>query len=78
VAADPDANGNVSPMARLRRFENNRYVGDRAHQLVYDLEVADSQQVEMLEAAALENRLTVFGPDSLAEARNRGYRVAPT
>lgn len=65
-------------MARIRRFENSRFVGTRDDMIVYD---CDSDR----ELAALEARveaddlvsrglLQSFGPDSLAEARNRGFR----
>ena len=63
-------------MARPTQFENNRYVGDKRNQVVYDLDLADSDPEV---AAAVEELLGVgtfaaFGPDTLAEARNRGYR----
>lgn len=65
-------------MARLRRFENNRFIGTRDDMIVHDCDDAG-------DFAALEERaekqdlmgekiLQSFGPDSLAEARNRGFR----
>jgi hypothetical protein len=63
-------------MARPTRFEHNRYVGDKRNQVVYDLDLAGSDP----EVAAAVDELLVsecfaaFGPDTLAEARNRGYR----
>jgi hypothetical protein len=63
-------------MERPTRFEHNRYVGDKRTQVVYDLDSAD----EAVEAAVNElmaaETFTCFGPDTLAEARNRGYRLA--
>ena len=64
-------------MERPIRFEHYRYVGDKRRQVVYDLDHTD----EVVEAAvndlmAAETYLC-FGPDTLAEARNRGYRLAP-
>ena len=64
-------------MERPTRFEHNRYVGDKRRQVVYDLDATD----ETVEAAVAEmlaaETFTCFGPDTLAEARNRGYRLAP-
>ena len=65
-------------MGRIRRFADNRYVGVRDEMVVYDCD-------DPVEFAALEARVTdddvvarslisTFGPDTLAEARNRGYR----
>ena len=65
-------------MARLRRFEENRFVGARDTMTVYDCDIAD-------QFAALESRIEAdglvgqrliqtYGPDTLAEARNRGFR----
>jgi len=63
-------------VGRPTKFEHNRYVGDKRTQIVYDLDLADADPVV---AAAVEEllaseRFAAFGPDSLAEARNRGYR----
>ncbi|MCZ7527395.1 MAG: hypothetical protein M5U14_14055 [Acidimicrobiia bacterium] len=59
-------------MGRLPRFEDNRYVGDKRRQVVYDTDL-DLPEGLVDELAAVE-QLTCFGPDTLAEARNRGYR----
>jgi hypothetical protein len=58
------------------RFEHNRYVGDKRTQRVYDLDLIDSDPEV---AAAIDDLMAAetflaFGPDTLAEARNRGYR----
>ena len=64
-------------MARLRRFESNRFVGTRDDMIVYDCD--DPDQFAILEARMEEGDLVderglqAFGPDSLAEARNRGF-----
>jgi hypothetical protein len=61
-------------MERPARFEHVRYLGDRRTQLVYDLDAwTDPAPVEDLLAADCG---TCFGPDTLAEARNRGYTLA--
>ena len=53
-------------------MEGFRYVGDKRSQVVYDLDqVRDESVIEELVAS---EQFLVFGPDSLAEARNRGYR----
>jgi hypothetical protein len=61
-------------MERPTRFEHTRYLGDKRSQLVYDLDEWTDESVieEIVEA---ETGLC-FGPDTLAEARNRGYTLA--
>lgn len=65
-------------MARLRRFPDNRFVGLRDTMRVYDCD--DDEQFAVLEARAAEignqNLFQTFGPDTLVEARNRGFRPA--
>jgi len=64
-------------MGRLRRYPDNRYIGTRDDMRVHDCD-------DEAEFAALEERvrqddllgrklLASFGPDTLAEARNRGF-----
>lgn len=61
-------------MERPVRFEHSRYVGDKRTQLVYDLdEWEDSAVIEEIVEAGVG---LCFGPDTLAEARNRGYTKA--
>lgn len=65
-------------MSRLSRFEDYRFVGARDTMRVYDCD--DSDQFEglqqRLEADGLVERklLQSFGPDTLDEAKNRGFR----
>ena len=63
-------------MGRPTKFENNRYVGDKRSQVVYDIDLADSDPQVAAAVQELLNAETfaAFGPDTLAEARNRGYR----
>ena len=61
-------------MERPIRFEHNRYVGDKRSQVVYDLD-ADDVDSEIIDELMKSERFICFGPDSLAEARNRGYRL---
>lgn len=61
-------------MERPTRFEHTRFLGDKRTQLVYDLDTwADASVID--EIVAAETGLC-FGPDTLAEARNRGYTLA--
>lgn len=62
------------PMDRPKGFADNRYLGDKRTQVVYDLDddaTPDDAITELMEAEAF----LAFGPDTLAEARNRGYRL---
>jgi hypothetical protein len=63
-------------MSRPTRFEHNRYVGDKRNQVVYDLDLADSDPDvgAAVEELLASEQFAAFGPDTLAEARNRGYR----
>ncbi len=56
---------------RPLRFEHTRWLGDTRNQLVYDVDAAPQEDIDDIVAA--EVGLT-FGPDTLVEARNRGYR----
>lgn len=49
-----------------------RWLGDKRTQVVYDLDNVSSETVvhELIESG----QYLVFGPDTLPEARNRGYR----
>lgn len=58
-------------MDRPTRFENIRWLGDKRDQRVHDLDHCDTDVVDELMAA---RTYTSFGPDTLPEARNRGYR----
>jgi hypothetical protein len=65
--------GSVASMERLARFEHHRYVGDKRSQIVHDIDGCTAPDVinELLEAETY----ICFGPDTLPEARNRGYRL---
>jgi hypothetical protein len=66
----------VTRMQRPSRFEHARFLGDKRTQLVYDLDdwAAPAVIDEIIDAGVG----TQFGPDTLAEARNRGYTLART
>ena len=59
-------------MARPTRFEEHRWLGDKRSQVVYDLDSIDDQSV--IDELMASGKFQSFGPDTLAEARNRGYR----
>ncbi|HET9771368.1 MAG TPA: hypothetical protein VFS16_10800 [Acidimicrobiia bacterium] len=62
-------------MSRPTRFEHNQYVGDKRNRFVHDLDAAtDTCAIDELMAS---EQFAAFGPDTLAEARNRGYRPHP-
>ena len=64
-------------MDRPSAFAHHRFVGDQRTQQVYDLdEVADEEALAIvLDELMASERFLCFGPDTLAEARNRGYRL---
>ncbi|HEX5366539.1 MAG TPA: hypothetical protein VFW63_07750 [Acidimicrobiales bacterium] len=64
-------------MDRPTRFEHKRYLGDKRSQLAYDLDNADDAVEAAVDDLVAAEAFTCFGPDTLAEARNRGYRLAP-
>jgi hypothetical protein len=55
------------------RFEHQRWLGDKRTQVVYDLDDPDLPQ-EIVDEIMAEESFLAFGPDTLPEARNRGYR----
>jgi hypothetical protein len=64
-------------MARLSRFDAHRFVGDRSTMTVFDTDDSDdfTELAARVEASDLmgQNLLQTFGPDTVAEARNRGF-----
>ena len=61
-------------MHRPVRFEHTRYLGDKRTQLVYDLDEWDDEEV--IDGIIAAETGLCFGPDTLPEARNRGYTLA--
>lgn len=65
-------------MGRLKRFDDHRFVGTRDDMVVHDCDNMDSLALleERVSTDDLQKRnlLQTFGPDTLAEARNRGFR----
>ena len=62
-------------MERPVKFEHVRFLGDKRTQLVYDLDEWDDP-APIDESARRPRPGICFGPDTLAEARNRGYTLA--
>ena len=63
-------------MARPTRFEHNRFLGDKRSLVVYDLDMygSDDDVTSAVDELLDAETFLAFGPDTLSEARNRGYR----
>jgi hypothetical protein len=61
-------------VSRPTRFEEFRYLGDKRKQVVYDLDTDDAGATEAIGELLASEQFAAFSPDTLAEARNRGYR----
>lgn len=72
-AREPTA-ATLGRMERPGRFEHTRYLGDKRTQLVYDLDTWTDESV--IDDIVANEVGICFGPDTLAEARNRGYSLA--
>ena len=64
-------------MDRPSAFAHHRFVGDKRTQQVYDLDQVDDEEALaiVLDELMASERFLCFGPDTLTEARNRGYRL---
>jgi hypothetical protein len=65
-------------MSRPTRFEEFRYLGDKRKQVVYDLDTDDAGAQEAIAELVASERFAAFAPDTLEEARNRGYHPHPS
>ncbi len=67
-------------MSKIRRLEEHRFIGTRDDMVVYDTN--DSAQESALEARVTADDLiavtliSTFGPDTVEEARSRGFKPA--
>jgi hypothetical protein len=62
-------------VSRPSRFESFRYLGDKRTQVVYDLDLIDDAGLQpVIDELMTSEAFAAFAPDTLAEARNRGYR----
>ncbi len=59
-------------MKRPVRVEHFRWLGDKRNQIVYDLD--DDLDEDIIDELMESEMYLVFSPDTLPEARNRGYR----
>jgi hypothetical protein len=66
----------VSAVSKPAKFEHYRYVGDKRNQRVYDLDMygTDEGVTAKVDALLEAETFAAFSPDTLVEARNRGYR----
>jgi hypothetical protein len=62
-------------MDRPGKFEHNRFIGDKRSQVVYDVDNLDDSHASLIEDLMAAETYLCFGPDTLAEARNRGYHL---
>ena len=66
-------------MSRPSRFEEFRFLGDKRSQVVYDLDAVDEAGLsDAIDELMKSEKFAAFGPDTLAEARNRGYKPHPS
>ncbi len=65
-----------------RELIGRRFVGDKRNQVVYDMKcepddpAAAQELTDAVADIAKAQAFATFGPDELAEARNRGYRLS--
>lgn len=64
-------------MERPVRFEHTRYLGDKRTQLLYDVDEWPDEDRAIIDEIVAEEVGLSFGPDTVAEARNRGYTLVP-
>ncbi len=60
-------------MARPTRFEHYQWLGDKRTQVVHDLDATTDDCA--IDELMKSEQFAAFGPDLLAEARNRGYHA---
>ena len=66
-------------MSRPSRFESFRFLGDKRSQIVYDLDLVEEAGLsDAIDELMDSEQFVAFAPDTLAEARNRGYRPHPS
>ena len=70
-------------MYRPKGVADHRYVGDKRTGAVYDLDAVSNDDAPpatgapraVIDELVASGRYLCFAPDTLAEARNRGYRL---
>lgn len=64
-------------MQRPTKFAHTRFLGDKRTQLVYDVDSIDDESYsEIIDDIVSQEVGLCFAPDTLPEARNRGYKLA--
>jgi len=62
-------------MDRPGKFEHHQYLGDKRNQVVYDVDALGEEDEHLIKELLAAETFLCFAPDTLAEARNRGYRL---
>jgi hypothetical protein len=62
-------------MERPGKFEHHQFVGDKRTQVVYDVDAIEPEDEHLITELLAAETFLSFGPDTLAEAHNRGYRL---
>lgn len=64
-------------MQRPSRFAHTQFLGDKRNQLVYDIDALDETKFAAVIEEIVNSEVGIcFAPDTLPEARNRGYTLA--
>lgn len=61
-------------MERPTKFHDTQWLGDKRTQIVYDVDALSDADAHLVEDILANDAGLCFGPDTLAEARNRGYK----
>jgi len=61
-------------MERPTKFHDTRWLGDKRSQVVYDIDNLADQHADLIADLLAADAGLCFGPDTLAEARNRCYK----
>ena len=62
-------------MERPGKFEHFRWIGDKRTQVVYDVDSLPDEHADLIDELMDAGTYLCFAPDTLAEARNRGYKA---
>ena len=73
TCSDRFEDGNI--VDRPKQFAEHQFVGDKRSQIVYDVDALTDAESHLIDELMTAQTCICFGPDTLAEARNRGYRL---
>lgn len=62
-------------MKRPGKFEHFRYVADKRTLTVYDIDELSDESAPIIDELMEAGTFLSFGPDTEAEARNRGFKL---